>query len=285
MLARALPVLLLVALALAGCSDGKKGGDGTGPGDDETKGLPMLHGYVVDPTIAPLEGVTVKVLDSNATTATDEGGYFGFDELPTETFLVIVASKPGYIPSSKQVTLVPDTPVRLNFSLELEPVKAATREVLKFEGFLGCEVAVLGPSGNNSYNCNPGIPGVGESLDIHDFSVGPDLAGAVIEIYWDPFTPAAEILGSHLETLELGQLNVALGDQIGASPLRMSVAQSIAEKYYPQGGIMRLSMYPASDGKQTEAGIGYSVAFQQAFTAYISLFYVEPPPAGYTIDP
>src|SRR5688572_5910771 len=100
-------LLAVAALALAGCS----GNGGKGPAastDDDLADLPMLHGYVVDPAIRPLAGVTVKVLDTNASIDTDDGGYFGFDDLPTETFLVLVATKAGFLPQSKQVTLTPD---------------------------------------------------------------------------------------------------------------------------------------------------------------------------------
>ncbi len=113
--------------------------------------------------------------------------------------------------------------------------------------------------------------------------MGPDLAGAVIEVYWEPTTAAAESLGLRLETLELGQLNIVLGELVGPSPLRVTVPQSTAERYYPGGGLMRLTMYAASDSQQNEAGVGASVAFQQAFEAYISLFYVEPPADSYSI--
>ena len=156
--------LLVLALALAGCAGGKGGKKDGVASDDDLRALPQLHGYVVDPAIRPLEGVTVKVLDTNSTTTTDDGGYFGLDDLPTEQFLVIVASKPGFIPQSTQVTLAPDTPVRLNFSLAPEPTKAAFERTLQFEGFIGCQMATNSPTGNNSFNCGQtaGNPGTAE---------------------------------------------------------------------------------------------------------------------------
>lgn len=278
---RTVAILTILALAVAGCNGGGKGSKGGPASDDDLGDLPMLHGYVVDPAIRPLEGVTVKVLDSNATTATNEGGYFGFDGLPTEQFLVIVASKDGFISQSKQVTLVPDVPVRLNFTMLPQPIKAPSSTVLEFEGFLGCQVATVGPTGNNSFDCNAGT----EQKNRWDFSVEPDLAGAVIEIYWDPVSEAGKTLGMRLETLELGQLNVILGEEVGTSPLAVTVPQSAATKYYPQGGLMRLTLFAASDAAQNEAGVGYDIVAQQAYNAYASLFYIEPPPSGYTINP
>lgn len=269
---RTLAVLTILALLLAGCSDGKNGDKGSagGPAPGDT---PMLHGYVVDAAIRPLEGVTVKVLDSNVSVLSDPGGYYGFEDLPTEQFLVLVATKAGFIPQSKQVTLVPDVPVRLNFSLEVEPVTAPYWHVLPYEGMVGCQVATVGPTGPNSFDCNGGL----EQRTRWDFAVDPNLSGAVVEIYWEARTAAGESLNMQLETLELGQLNVDLGNITGPSPLRITVPPSAAQKYYPQGGLMRLTVQAASDAEQNEAGIGESVVFQQGFQAFASVFYVSAP--------
>lgn len=277
---RALAFLVVAAVALAGCSDGKDAGTNKGT-DGPGKVLPMLHGYVVDPAIRPLEGVKVTVLDTNASVTTDAGGYFGLDDLPIEQFLILVAEKEGFISASKQITLVPDTPVRLNFTLEQQPVIAASKQILEFEGFLGCQVGVVGPTGNSTTDCNMGL----EQRNVWDFAVEGDLAGAVIEVFWDARTQAGSSLGLVLETLELGANNIILGDVVGTSPLQVVVPQSIAEKYYPQGGIMRLTVSARSDATQNEAGIGSTVVVQQPYQAFASLFYIEPPPGGYTLDP
>lgn len=267
-----LAALLVVALAIAGCSGGQDA-DPISPQAVDAGDVPLLHGYVFDPAVRPLEGAVVKVLDTNASFTTTAEGFFGFEELPTEQFLVIVATMAGYTPSSKQVTLVPDQPVRLNFTLEPVPVATPYKETLPFEGMVGCQIAATVSTTNNTLDCNNGL----EQRPRWDFSVGADLAGGVIEVYWDPFTPAAESLGLRVETLELGQLNVVLGEVIGASPLRITVPESAAEKYYPGGGLMRLTVFAASDSHQNEAGVGTSVALQQAFQAYASLFYVAVP--------
>ena len=278
---RSIALLTVFAFVLAGCSGGE-GGDkdvGSGPSGG---GVPMLHGYVVDLAIRPLEGVTVKVLDSNVSVVSNEGGYYGFAGLPTEQFLVLVATKEGYIPQSKQITLVPDVPVRLNFSLEIEPVAAPFWHTLPFEGMVGCQVATVGPTGNNTYDCNSGL----EQRTRWDFALDANLAGAVVEVYWDPGTEAGKSMSMHLETLELGQLNVVLGYVIGESPLRITVPPSAAQKYYPQGGLMRLTVQAASDAEQNEAGIGESIVFQQGFQAFASVFYVSVPPcfASHTME-
>lgn len=274
-----LAALLVIALAVAGCTGGQDAPAGPSAEGTQAGDIPMLHGYIFDPALRPLQGAVVKVLDTNSSFATTDEGFFGFDDLPTEQFLVIVATMDGYIPSSKQVTLVPDTPVRLNFTLEPQPIAVPYLEQLPFEGLIGCQAAVTVSTTNNTFDCNNGL----EQRPRWDFSVGADLAGAVIEVFWEPFSPGAESLGLRLETLELGQMNVVLGEVVGPSPLRVSVPQSAAEKYYPGGGLMRLTVFAASDAHQNEAGIGSSVAFQQSFQAFASLFYVAPPDPSYTI--
>ena len=278
----ALATLAALAVALAGCS----GGGGKGGKDDDGPagggGVPMLQGWVVDPAIRPIPGATVKVLDSNTSVLADDGGHYAFAELPTDQFLVIVVSKDGFLPQPKQVTLAPDTPLRLNFTLEPEPIAAPYVSPLTFEGFIGCQLATVTPTGNNSMDCSGGV-GVQQNKNMFDFPVEKQLAGAVIELYWEPVTEAANTLGLRVETLELGQLNVVLGEAVGSSSLRIPISQTVAEKYYPQGGLMRLTVFAASDGEENEAGLGYSMPVRQQFKAFMTLFYIDPPPADYTV--
>ena len=276
---RLLAVLAVLALTLAGCSGGKDEADGATPqGGDEA--MPMLHGYVFDPAIRPLEGVTVKVLDTNASVVTDAEGFFGFEDLPIEQFLVIVATIDGFVPGSKQVTLTAEAPVRLNFTLEPVPVRTPYMQVDKHDLVVECQIGTAANGQNNSIACGPGAS---ESEDHWDIAVAPELAGAVIEVYWEPTTDAASSIGARLETLELGQLNLILSEVVGTSPLRLTVPQLAAERYYAAGGLMRLTVFAAPNADETEAGVGASVLVEQAITAYSSLFYVAPPDPSYTI--
>lgn len=271
-------LLLAVSATLAGCSD-------DGIASQRTTGTPDggpssgLHGWVFDVALRPLPGATVKVLDTNSSTTTEDDGGYGFDGLPTEQFLVIVATAPGFKPSSKQITLSPETAVRLNFTLEAEPVKVPRQEILSFNGILGCQAAVTVSGSNQTHNCGAGAV---QELDTWDFSIGPDLAGAVVEVVWDAQAPVSESLGARLETLELGKLNLVLGDLVGTSPLRVYVPPSVATKYYPEGGLMRLTVFARPNGEENEAGIAASAVFQQSFAAYSTLCYVQPPAPSYS---
>ncbi len=271
--------LLLLAAALAGCSgDGDGGTSSTeDPAPVETD-LPALHGWVLDPAIRPLSGATVTMLETNQSATTDGDGFYAFPEAPREELLVLVASMDGFRPGSKQVTVPPDLPVRLNFTLEPIPVKTASSEVLNFAGFLSCQGAVEVSEQRFPFDCSGGTG----QANVWEFAAGADLAGAVIEVAWDAGTPAAEDLTATLETLGLGDFNFVLGEVVGASPLRISVPNDVAMKYYPSGGLMRLTVASAPATDEEEAGTGASFAFQQDFQAFASLFYVEPPSPTYS---
>lgn len=272
-------VALLLAAALAGCSgkeDGGEGNESPSPGGDS---VPMLHGFVFDPALRPLAGATVKVLDASVETSTDDEGSYGFDGLPVERFLVVVASLDGYTPSSKQITLAADAPVRLNFTLEPVPVLAAYSNVVEQEMLVECQVGTVVQDQHNTQSCGTGL----QEVDQFDIAVDVNLAGAVIEVFWEPTSPLATSIGAKLETLDLGQLNLVLGQVVGTSPLRISVPESTAQRYYPQGGLMRLTVYAEPNSDENEAGTGASVLVQQPVQAYASLFYVQPPDPSYSI--
>jgi hypothetical protein len=275
---RLLAVVAVVALALAGCS-GKGDDDGKGPESTGPGSLPMLHGYVFDPAVRPLKGVQVKVLDTNSTALTDDQGFFGFEGLPVEQFLVVVAAFDGFVPDSKQVTLTADGPVRLNFTLAPVPVQIPRMTVAKQELLVECQLGIAANEQNDTYACGTGT----QDVDSWDIAVESDLAGAVIEVFWEPTTDAAASIGARLETLELGQLNLVLSEVVGTSPLRLSVSQLSADRYYTAGGLMRLTVFAAPNADENEAGVGASLLLEQGITAYASLFYVAPPDQAYTI--
>lgn len=268
-------IALLASTALAGCSEDKGASDDAAPEPER----PPLHGWVLDVALRPLAGVKVQVLETNGTTVTDAEGYYGFDDVPTERFLVLVAALDGYETTSKQVTLPAEGIVRLNFTMVQVPFKQAYMEILPFDGFIPCQAMVEVAEQQIPFDCSGG-EGV---LDVWEFSVSPELAGAVIEIVWEPVTPLAESFGARLETLGLGDLNVVMSEAKGVSILRLTVAKEVAEKYYAGGGIMRLTVFAMPLTDENEVGAGAAVAVQQPFQAFASMFYIEGPDPTYTV--
>lgn len=268
----ALAVVLL--LAFAGCA--KQDAEDVQPTPETSS---KVEGVVLDPAIKPVAGAKVKLLETNANTTTDEDGHYEFVGVPVERVLILVAEKAGYKSSAAQVSVSVDSVARLNFTLIPEPVKTPYHDVLPWDFVLQCQLATSISQQNETYECGSAI---GEQ-DQWEFSVGPDFAGAIVEAFWEPQTPAGESLGMRLDTLNLGELNRNLGQIVGTSGIRITVPNSVAVKYYPEGGQMRLQMFAAANNAENEVGVGASLAFQQTVHAYASVFYVQPPDQSYTI--
>lgn len=264
-------------LLLAGCAQDADNDATTSAPPTATQ--PMLTGVVLDEAIRPVANATIRVQETNSTTTTGTDGLYAFDGLPTDRALVLVATKLGYLPNARQITLVPGTPVRMNFTLEAVPIKVPRHEVLPFNGLVGCQLATEVSGQNRTIECAGGTP----DETRWDFPVEPDLAGVVVEINWEPTSPAAETLGARLETTGLGASNAVLAEVVGASPLRLVVPQITAERYYAAGGLMRLTVYAQPDNDANEAGAGAALAFQQDYRAFASLFYVAPPHPTYSV--
>src|SRR5688572_16419252 len=91
---------LVPLLLLSGCG-------GKGPSDPSSSGAPqpqdiaLLSGFVLDAAVAPVEGATVNVHGTNATTTTDAEGGYRFDEVPVAAPIVVIVEADGYVTSSK----------------------------------------------------------------------------------------------------------------------------------------------------------------------------------------
>jgi len=273
---RWLPLLAACALALAGCQDGRPAAKGD---TTDAQGLPLLHGYVVDQSLRPVEGATVRILETGANATTGRDGFFGFDDVPRNELLVLVAEAAGFLPGSKSVRLAPEGLLRLNFTLTPAPTETPSRQVLRFEGLLACQFGATTPGGTLVVPC---VQGDGE--DVWEFAAEPRLAGAVIEVAWEAASPASRSLGARLETLGLGDQNHVLAEAVGEPVLRLEVPRVTAQKYYASGGHLRLTVFVAQNVDEEEAGsLGAGAAVNQGFEAFASLFYVEGPPPSYTV--
>lgn len=264
--------LLAAAAALAGCAEQSE------PEPDSQTGPPPppLQGWVVDNAAQPLPDVHIEVQQTGANVTTDAAGHYSFNDtadVPADEPLVLVARAPAFLIASKQVVLVNETPVQVNFTLEPVPVKVPRVEQIAIEGFLACRGATTVAGQVFPIECGGG------EQDSWDVAAAPDLAGVVIEVGWEPGSGLAERLHVQVETLSLGDLNQVLDEVTGESVLRLEVPQNVTNVLYPDGGLMRLSLGAPSDG----AADGVVLYVNQSFDIVVSLFYVDPPPAGFTV--
>src|SRR5688500_8552308 len=114
-----LATVLVFSILLAGCG-GKK--DGAGPATtDAPTDLPVLSGYVLDPAIAPVEGATVSVHGTNATSMTFSDGSYAFEEVPVGMPIIVIVELDGFVTASKSVTIPEESTMVLNFTLSPVP--------------------------------------------------------------------------------------------------------------------------------------------------------------------
>ncbi|HUR26120.1 MAG TPA: carboxypeptidase-like regulatory domain-containing protein [Candidatus Thermoplasmatota archaeon] len=275
---REVSVLAVVLLALAGCSQGgSPDGEGSVPAADEV----ALRGSVLDPAVRPLAGATVTIAAANASAVSDEQGQYAFAELPRGTVLVLTVALAGFTSASRQATL-PDTG-ETRLDVVLQPVVSTKGyvDVLKFEGIIGCQAAVVVSEGDpTASDCGSGLdPG----KTVWPFPVAPALASAVIEVAWEPGSPAAAGLGARLEHMDGSGGNATeLSSVVGRSPLRLVVPQVTAAKLFTQGGDLRLTVYAMPVTDEDEQAVAAAVAVDQRFQAFASLFYVVPATATYS---
>lgn len=280
-LAPLLAPLLALFVVLAGCAGTTPTvGPAEVPPAAQTLGQAKLAGWVTDPTVAPVAGARVSAQGTNASTTTDEGGRFALDALPPEVPLVVVAEAPGYRVASKSLTLAADTPTLLNFTLEPIPAKVPHHEVIPLAGFLACQAAAITVEEERHLDCGTEDPNNKGNLEI---AVGPDTAGIVFELQWDPGTPAAKFLSLTIETVGFGDQDAVLSRVQGQSVLRAQVNAHQAERYYAgSGGIVRATIEAGVDPDEEESTVGASVHVQQNFQLFVGVFYVESPDPTYT---
>lgn len=274
--------LLVAAVVLAGCSgSGSEDADAADPGKSGgSKGGPdVLRGWVLDAAIAPIEGATVTIPGENATATTGADGGYAFSSLPVERALVVVAQAPEYKPLSKSITLRPDTVHEMNFTLARVPVKEPFMEKQSFNGFIGCSGVVRTEEDRENIDCSSVSP---QDERVWDFTVGPDTKGIIVEIAWTPQNDLAKHLNVTLETVDFGGFDETLVQQEGETLLRAQVPTEKSDRFYRQGGTVRMTVDIGRNIEDEEAGIGVGLALQQDFEAIASIFYVAPPTPGYT---
>lgn len=290
-------LLAACALVLAGCS-----GPGTPPAEAAQGGPPAMTivGLVQDETFAPVPAAHVSVRMTNLTARTDAGGLFTFTGLPLAPHLVDVAAD-GFLNAT--LTAEPRSNVSLSFVL-LPPLPAIPEPVtLHFTGYYQCAFEALIIPGS----CDRLLDGTGQ--DVFDnqstffAGLGPRWATAVVDVDFD----AQQGLDGLRVTLraknDADQLDAY--EQYG----RFSGPESFSfrvepDQTYPDGvrpmpanaTALQLDVYPQGHGWHAlctepvpdvvppgQCPLGVGVAQNVVFDLYVTVFFVEPAPEGFTL--
>lgn len=138
-------VVLLVAVALAGCSDGGPSASDDLPIDYDRDAVAadrgVILGVVVDATITPIVGASVRLQADGSVQETDENGAFVFADVAPGTHFLHVG-KPGYIAAQQSIEVVAGVkePPVLKTMLDVDEDFVQFYEEYKFDGYIECSV-------------------------------------------------------------------------------------------------------------------------------------------------
>jgi hypothetical protein len=276
--------LLVISLLVgAGCTskDAEVAPEPIAPsGVEGVSGNEQVNGFIFDNAVAPLDGATIVIASMGIDATSDVDGRYAFEGLPTDQVLVFTAKADGFVPVSKSVQLIPDTVLKMNFTLEPVPVAKPYYEVLSFDGIIAC--SSITRENNNVYRNDCAPPGTPDEK-VWEFAVAEQTAGVVIEVAWDAQSDAARHLNLTVETVGFGDLDETLIMHEGESILRGQISNSKATRFYTDGGIVRVKVDIGRNTADEEVNAGNGFAAQQGFEVFASVFYVSPPPGSYTI--
>lgn len=276
-----LTLLLLTAVAFAGCS----GGGGGDPEADPTEGLGLeatdttgvIRGVVVNQAIVPLEGVVVRIASLGMDATTNELGAFGFEGLePGDYFLE--ASKPRYnrIQQSATVVAGESDPKIVRIQLAEDPSSRPTYELFQFDGYLECNVVAV------IYYFPCRNPMTGEPIGNDQFSAAFDIAGNVSFVHasmlWDPSQPVGTELYMNVGTPKVE----IVGYTGGPSPQVVDISddENGTEDFNDEKVVVfGVSGNGESGGGTVPALVG--AEYHQQFSIYLVVFHGFKPPEGY----
>lgn len=248
-------------LMVAGCSDGPAQADPEGPQvrdvepDDSTA---AISGVVVDETIRPIAGATVRLVSTEAEVLTAEDGTFVFEGLEAG-FYAVEAAADRYLPVQVTVDVqagVVATP-RIMMPRDTSPVPFHQSHQFNghmvFSDFYGIYI-LTGALGNNALcEC------------VFEFTGDPDPKTLVLESVWESSTPRAE---DHEIYWEVWSPDSDVSAQWSASPTLWHVPGS---------------NFPDATKWLVQASSNVQPDVEQEFEGFLTFFYVEPAPPGWSL--
>lgn len=268
---RALPLLLVLAALAAGCAkpDEPVAANAVLPG--------LVVGTVSDAALTPLAGANVSVEGANQSMLADGSGAFRFTLPPGEH--VLLASLAGYKVAALRANVVSDQTATLAFTLEPLPKDAPYRVAQEAKGLVGCRVLVERAGERTLVPCGAQDPNERTRADFAVDTV-EELGGAVVELAWEPASQASGTMELVVSRAAGGKL-VPIAASRGSGHVALPIPARLLGDLQP-GDALVAEVTPAGSLTDDEAGADASVIAQQPFTLYVTLFYREEPPGGYS---
>jgi hypothetical protein len=291
----ALLVAAAVACALlAGCSESPAA---TLPAPTPVSTGMAIVGLVQDENLVPVPGANVTLRLVGRGTTTDGQGNFHFDGLAPSAYLVDVDAT-GYEPATLTAEPRAAANASLNFVLRRPLSLRPSVAVEHYRGILQCalEAVIISPSCDSILTVAPGSPHLFNDTSAFDLGVNRNWGTVVADVDFD----AAGNPG--LDGLRLVVRGLGDGDQFGdyqqfgrfnaSAPFTVRLQPGGA---YPDGTgplpgnttLFRFEVYPQSHGWHATCAaaclLGAGAGLDVTFDLYVSVFYNQEAPAGYTL--
>jgi hypothetical protein len=293
---RALAALLAAAL-LAGCAgQGAPATPSTGPAVDAMR----IAGLVESDALVPLANATVAIASLNLSVVTDARGLFAFEPLPPRAYLV-EASLAGY--RSQPLVARPGTNEgSLDFVLQRVQPVLPYRNAYSFDGHIECGAEALIISGPcDAAAQEAGVPPVLDNTSSFRLAMEAGWRSIIVDVVFDPeANPGMDGLrlavrgprdGDALDRYEqygrfhgsapyTVRLDAGEAYPDGTAPVDGNQTALVLDAY-PQGHAWHAACDPTGLDGRCLAGLGAGANID--FSLYVTVFYVEPAPEGFTL--
>lgn len=286
---RAIAALMLVATAMAGCSDGAPPADvddGTYDGFEKppvTDDTGLIRGVVVSEAIVPLAGATVTIQQTQQEVKTNENGAFLFGGLEAGSYLLRVHAL-GYetVQSSVQVEAGVAEPPVVRILLPADPSGMPYHKDHHFTGFIWCGLNYVAVCGGLR-----DFAGFGDDTYSELYDTDRDITHLQSEMFWqntqrlgDSFSVAHRFATQ--EQFDGGFYEDGLTSGSGPSPL---LVVTDAEKYNKnsvgEDYEFLISIFAGQSVTAPGTAYGLGAAVEQDYEMFIHEFHGYTPPEGW----
>lgn len=275
-----------VLLMLAGCAGNSadpKTSSSSAPPAVVTDEFGSIAGRVFDDEVLPIAGAEVAIAKPAQSTKTDAAGEYTFNQLAPGAYTLVVQAL-GFESMSRSVNVAAGAVTFANLTLKSVPVSVARTHNLQSEGYLSLWASVP------TLTVRPNATGE-DFRDIY-YKVAPDVDSAVTGMKWQA-NPGTNSKWMWLEmwvaekSCATGTLCKVLNRTVGTSPqiVRGDGFQEEAtgkKSLQVNPAFGTISCYSSGASVCTaQPDTIVNVAFQQRFSLYTTVFFVEPAPIGF----
>lgn len=226
-------VLLAVALVttgLAGCLGGEDGNSGENVLKNRatvSESAGGVEGIITDAAVQPVEGATVTVRETGASTRSASDGSYAFSNVLPGTYTLAFEAT-GFVGTEEQVVVRSGAVSTSDVILAHVPSIVPFQQQYEFTGFVECSVAT--PVFLVAVCSIPNIFVENATNDrfLFTFPLEADAHQVVVEMQWEPSTAIANSINMVVEPDGISNDDdVQLGEANGGSPLHLSVSREM----------------------------------------------------------